>query len=54
MLVPILLALSAMSVMAWSAFCAAASVSPSRLWSKDAEKLVTVFMYSLALMPAVS
>ena len=53
MLVPILLALSDISVMARSAFSAAAAVSLSRLCSKDAEKLVTVSMYSLAERPAV-
>ena len=51
--VPILLALSDISVMAWSAFSAAAFVSPPKDCSRDAEKLVTVSMYSLALSPAV-
>ena len=44
MSVPILLALSDMSVMAWSAFCAAAAVSPPKDCSSEAEKLVTVSM----------
>ena len=53
MSVPILLALSDISVIAWSAFAAAAAVSPPSDCSRDAEKLVTVSMYSLALSPAV-
>ena len=53
MLVPILLALSLMSVIAISAYFAADSVSPPRDCNKDAEKLVTVLMYSLADSPAV-
>ncbi len=53
MSVPILLALSAMSVMAWSATWAAFSVSPPSPWRRLAEKLVTVSMYALAERPAV-
>ena len=51
--VPILLALSDMSVIARFAFSAAAAVSPPRLCNRDAEKLVTVFIYSFADIPAV-
>ena len=50
---PILFTLSDISVMAISAICAACSVSPPRLCSREAEKLVTVVMYSLADNPAV-
>ena len=53
MLVPILFALSDMSVMAISATSAAAFVSPERLCNNDAEKLVTFCIYSLADIPAV-
>ena len=42
--VPILLALSAMSVTARSAISAALAVSPPRPWSSEAEKPVTVSM----------
>ena len=42
--VPILFALSAMSMMAMSATLAASSVFPPRDWIRDAEKLVTVLM----------
>ena len=42
--VPILFALSDISVIARFAFSAAAAVSPSRDCKSDAEKLVTVFM----------
>lgn len=51
--VPILLALSDISVIAISAYFAAFSVSPPRDWIRLAEKPVTVSMYSLAEMPAV-
>ena len=44
MLVPILLALSLMSVMAMSAYFAAFSVSPPSDCRSDAEKPVTVSM----------
>ena len=53
MAVPILLALSAMSVMARSAYSAAASVSPARPCSRVAEKPVTVSIYWFADIPAV-
>ena len=53
MSVPILLALSLMSVMARLAFSAAASVSLPMDCSREAEKLVTVSMYLLAESPAV-
>ena len=53
MSVPILFALSDISVSARFAFSAAALVSPSRDCSRDAEKLVTVSMYSFADSPAV-
>ena len=53
MSVPILLALSLISVIALLAASAAATVSPSSDDIRDALKLVTVSMYSLALMPAV-
>ena len=51
--VPILLALSDISVIAISAYFAAFSVSPPRDWIRLAEKPVTVSMYSLAESPAV-
>ena len=51
--VPILLALSLISVIAWLAASAAATVSPSSDDIRDALKLVTVSIYSLALIPAV-
>ena len=53
MLVPILFALSDMSVIAISAISAAFAVSFPRLLRRLAEKLVVNSMYSLALMPAV-
>ena len=53
MLEPILFALSDMSVSARFAFSAAALVSPSKDCSRDAEKLVTVSIYSFADSPAV-
>ena len=53
MLVPILLALSDMSVIAMFAYSTAASVSPPRLWSSDALNDVACSMYWFALMPAV-
>ena len=43
--VPILFALSDISVMAMSAILADLAVSPSKLCNKDAEKLVTVSIY---------
>ena len=43
----------AAAVTAAGAGLAAAAVSPSRLCNRDAEKLVTVSMYSLADIPAV-
>ena len=42
-----------MSVMAISPILAASSVFPPSDWSREAEKLVTVSMYSLAESPAV-
>ena len=51
--VPILFALSAMSIMAVFAISAAAFVSPSMDLIKAAENDVTFCMYSLALIPAV-
>ena len=53
MSVPKVLALSDISRIALSAICAAAAVSPSRPAIKDALKLVMVFIYSLADIPAV-
>ena len=53
MSVPILFALSDISVIATFAFSAAAAVSLFMLASSDAEKLVTVSMYSFAGIPAV-
>ena len=53
MSVPILLALSDMSTIAISAIFAASAVSPATLCNSDAEKLVTLCMYSLADNPAV-
>ncbi len=53
MLVPKVFALSAMSVMARSAYAAAATVSLPKDEIRLAEKLVTVSMYSLADSPAV-
>ena len=53
MSVPILLALSDISVMAMSEILAASSVLPPRLCSRLAAKLVVSSMYWLALMPAV-
>ena len=53
MSVPILLALSDMSVIAMSALSAAASVSLPRDCSSAAENDVTVSMYALADSPAV-
>ena len=53
MSLPNLLTLSDMSVTAMLAISAAFAVSPPRPWSRRAEKLVTVCMYSLAESPAV-
>ena len=52
-LLPILLALSDISTRAWSAYSAAFFVSLPTLCKSDAEKLVTVSMYSFAERPAV-
>ena len=53
MLVPILLALSDISVIAISATSAALDVSLLKLDKRLAEKLVVNSMYSFALIPAV-
>ena len=53
MSVPILLALSDMSMMAWFAYSAAASVSPPKDWIREAEKAVACCMYVFADTPAV-
>ena len=53
MSVPILFALSDISVIAKFALSAAALVSPPRDCKRDAEKLVTVSIYSFADRPAV-
>ena len=52
--VPILLALSDMSVIAMFAYSTAAAVSPPRLCKREAANDVDISMYWFALMPAVS
>lgn len=51
---PILLALSLISVIAMFAYSTAAAVSPPKPWRSEAENDVASSMYWLALIPAVA